>query len=123
MRIVIERLRSEQSVCERCRLEGIAAKLYDHWSKHFLEAVKKQLAGDTVREATSGEVKPLRSENHELKVVVAEITIANRLVKKSCGSCRVNLSSTTPITSPASQRESQTHAATGSPSTPSTYGL
>jgi hypothetical protein len=65
----------------------------------LLEAVKKQFAGDTVREATSGEVKALRSENHELKLVVAEITIANPLLKKSCGSCRMNLSATTPITS------------------------
>ena len=66
---------------ELCRREGIAANLY--WSKDFLEAGKKQLAGDTVRIATSGEVKELRSESRELKEVVAEITLKNRVLKKS----------------------------------------
>ena len=62
---------------------GIAANLYYRWSKDFLETGKKQLAGDTVREATSDEVKDLRSENRELKEVVAEITLKNRVLKKS----------------------------------------
>jgi transposase len=65
------------------RREGIAANLYYRWSKDFLEAGKKQLAGDTVREATSDEVKGLRSENRELKEVVAEITLNNRVLKNS----------------------------------------
>ena len=76
-------LRGEQSVSELCRREGIAANLYYRWSKDFLEAGKKQLAGDTVREATSDEVKELRAENSELKEVVAEITLKNRVLKKS----------------------------------------
>ena len=67
---------------ELCRREGIASNLYDRWSKDFLEAGKKQLAGDTVREATSNEVKDLRSQNRELKEVVAEITLKNRVLKK-----------------------------------------
>jgi transposase len=83
IRIVLEGLRGEQSVSELCRREGIAANLYYRWSKDFLEAGKKQLAGDTVREATSDEVKDLRSENRELKEVVAEITLKNRVLKKS----------------------------------------
>jgi transposase len=58
-------------------------RLYYRWSKDFLEAGKKQLAGDTVREATSDEVKDLRSENRELREVVAEITLKNRVLKKS----------------------------------------
>ncbi len=83
IRIVLEGLRGEQSVAELCRREGIAANLYYRWSKDFLEAGKKQLAGDTVREATSNEVKELRAENRELKQVVAEITLDNRVLKKS----------------------------------------
>ncbi len=60
IRIVLEGLRGEQSISELCRREGIASNLYYRWSKDFLEAGKKQLAGDTVREATSDEVKELR---------------------------------------------------------------
>ena len=83
IRIVLDGLRGEQSISELCRRLGIAANLYYRWSKDFLEAGKKQLAGDTVREATSDEVKGLRSENRELKEVVAEITLRNRILKKS----------------------------------------
>jgi transposase len=83
IRIVLEGLRGEDSVAELCRREGIASNLYYRWSKEFLEAGKKRLAGDTVREATSDEVKVLRSENRELKEVVAEMTLKNRVLKKS----------------------------------------
>jgi len=82
VRIVLEGLRGEQSVSELCRREGIAANLDYRWSKDFLEAAKKQLDGDTVREATRDEVKDLRSENRDLKEVVAEITLKNRVLKK-----------------------------------------
>jgi transposase len=70
-------------VSESCRRKGIAANLYYRWSKDFLESDKKQLAGDTVREATSNQVQDLRSENREFKEVVAEITLKNRVLKKS----------------------------------------
>jgi transposase len=83
IRIVLEGLRGEESIADLCRREGIASNLYYRWSKDFLEAGKKQLAGDTVREATSDEVKDLRSENRELKEVVAEITLKNRVLEKS----------------------------------------
>ena len=83
IRIVLEGLRGEDSISELCRREGIAANLYYRWSKDFLEAGKKRLSGDTVREATSGEVKDLRAENGELKEVVAELTLKNRVLKKS----------------------------------------
>ena len=83
IRIVLDGLRGESSVAELCRREGINPNLYYRWSKDFLEAGKKQLAGDTVREATSDEVKELRAENSELKEVVAEITLKNRVLKKS----------------------------------------
>ena len=83
IRVVLEGLRGEMSVAELCRREGIASNLYYRWSKEFLEAGKKRLNGDTVREATSSEVKGLRSENRELKEVVAELTLKNRVLKKS----------------------------------------
>ena len=72
VRIVLEGLRGEQSIYELGRSEGIAPNIYYRWNKDFLEAGKKQLAGDTVREATSDEVKDLRAENRELEEVVAE---------------------------------------------------
>jgi transposase len=83
IRIVLEGLRGEESIAELCRREGISQNLYYRWSKGFLEAGKKRLAGDTAREATSGEVKTLRREAGALKEVVADLTLENRLLKKS----------------------------------------
>ena len=83
IRIVLSGLRGEDSIAELCRREGIVQNLYYRWSKEFLEAGKKRLAGDTAREATSGEVKDLRRETSALKEVVAELTLENRLLKKS----------------------------------------
>ena len=83
IRIVLEGLRGEDSIAELCRKEGIAQNLYYRWSKEFLEAGKKRLAGDTAREATSDEVKTLRSEARQLKEALAELTIENRVLKKS----------------------------------------
>ena len=76
-------LRGEDSISELCRREGIAQNLYYRWSKDFLEAGKKRLAGDTVRAATSDEVNDLRREAMALKEVVADLTLENRLLKKS----------------------------------------
>jgi len=83
IRIVLEGLRGESSIAELCRREGIAESLYYSWSKEFLEAGKKRLAGDTAREATSSQVKDLRGELTALKEVVADLTLENRLLKKS----------------------------------------
>src|SRR6478752_7334546 len=83
IRIVLEGLRGEDSIAELCRKEGINQNLYYRWSKEFLEAGKKRLAGDTAREATSDEVKDLRREATALKEVVADLTPENRLLKKS----------------------------------------
>ncbi len=83
IRIVLDGLRGEDSIAELCRREGIAQSLYYSWSKEFLEAGKKRLAGDTAREASTGEVKTLRRETRDLKEVVAELTLENRLLKKS----------------------------------------
>src|SRR5712671_5992264 len=81
IRIVLSGLRGEDSIAELCRREGIVQNLYYRWPKDFLEAGKKRLAGDTARAATSDEVKDL--EASALKEVVAELTLENRLLKKS----------------------------------------
>ena len=81
--IVLEGLRGETSIAELCRKEGIAQSMYYGWSKEFLEAGKRRLAGDTAREATSEEVKSLRAEARQLKEALAEATLENRLLKKS----------------------------------------
>ena len=83
IRIVLEGLRGEESIAELCRREGIASSMYYGWSKDFLEAGKKRLAGDTARAATTDEVKQLRREAQDLKEVVAEQTLELRLLKKS----------------------------------------
>ena len=83
IRIVLAGLRGEESIAALCRREGISESLYYSWSKEFLEAGKQRLAGDTARQATSPEVKELRSESSALKEVVADLTLENRLLKKS----------------------------------------
>ena len=83
IRIVLDGLKGEDSIAELCRREGIAQSLYYSWSKEFLEAGKKRLAGDTARAATSAEVKDLRRESRDLKEVVAEQALELRLLKKS----------------------------------------
>ena len=83
IRIVLQGLRGEDSIAELCRKEGINQNLYYRWSKEFLEAGKKRLAGNVVREATTDEVKSLRQEALGLKEVVAELLMENRLLKKS----------------------------------------
>ena len=83
IRIVLSGLRGDDSIAELCRREGIVQNLYYRWSKEFLEAGKKRLAGDTARSATPQEVKDLRREASALKEVVAELVLENRLLKKS----------------------------------------
>src|SRR3954447_25568375 len=83
IRVVLEGLRGEASIAALCRREGIAESLYYNWSKEFLEAGKKRLAGDTARAATSDEVKALRKQAGDLKEVVAEQALELRILKKS----------------------------------------
>ena len=83
IRIVLAGLRGEESIASLCRNEGISESLYYSWSKEFLEAGKRRLAGDTARQATSPEVKDLRYESAALKECVADLTLENRLLKKS----------------------------------------
>jgi len=77
-------LRGEESIAALCRREGITESLNYKWSREFLEAGKRQLAGDTARQVTEPEVKDLRSEALSLKECVAELTLENRLLKKAC---------------------------------------
>ena len=83
IRIVLEGLRGEASISDLCRKESIHPTMYYKWSKAFLEAGKRQLNGDTIREAGSDEVKELRTENDSLKMLVAELTLRNRALKKT----------------------------------------
>ena len=83
IRIVLEGLRGEVSIAELCRREGINQNLYYKWSKDFLEAGKSRLQGDTQRQATSGEVENIRRENDQLKQLVAELALRNRVLKKT----------------------------------------
>ncbi len=83
IRIVLEGLRGEDSIAALCRREGISPNLYYRWSKDFLEAGKKRLQGDTVREANTSEVTTIRKENNQLKQLVAELSLKNRVLKKS----------------------------------------
>jgi transposase len=83
VRVVLEGLRGEEKIAELCRREGIHQNMYYKWSKEFLEAGKQRLVGDSRREADSQEVEEMRSENEQLKAVVAELTLKNRVLKKS----------------------------------------
>ena len=83
IRIVLEGLRGEESIAELCRREGINANVYYKWSKDFLEAGKRRLSGDTKREANTGEVHSLKNENVDLKQLVAELSLENRMLKKN----------------------------------------
>ena len=83
IRIVLDGLRGEDSIAELCRREGLSESMYYKWSKEFMEAGKKRLAGDITREASTDEVKHLRREARDLKECVADLTLENRLLKKS----------------------------------------
>ena len=83
IRIVLDGLRGEESIAAICRREGISNNLYYRWSKDFLEAGKKRLSGDIQREATSTEVTDIKQENDQLKQLVAELSLKNRVLKKS----------------------------------------
>jgi len=83
IRIVLEGLRGENTIVELCRREGIHPNMYYKWSKEFLEAGKQRLTGDTQRQADNQEVQAMRTENEQLKQLVAELSLKNRVLKKS----------------------------------------
>ena len=84
IRIIIEGMRGETSIAELCRKEGISQANYYKWSKDFMEAGKKRLNGDTMREANTSEVQQLMGENMDLKQLVAELSLEVRKMKKNC---------------------------------------
>ena len=83
IRIVLEGLRGEETIAELCRREGINESVYYRWSKEFLEAGKQRLVGNSQRQASSEKVTQLRRENDQLKALVAELALKNRVLKKS----------------------------------------
>ena len=83
IRIIIDGIRGETTIAELCRKEGISQGIYYKWSKDFMEAGKKRLSGDTLREANTSEVKELKDENRSLKELVAELSLDNRDLKKN----------------------------------------
>jgi transposase len=85
IQIVLEGLRGEISTSELCRKEGIATVTYYKWSKDFLDAGKNGLTLETKRNATSEEVKNLRSENSDLRRAASEQMLENVRLKKSLG--------------------------------------
>jgi len=83
IRIIIEGIRGETTIAELCRKEGISQGIYYKWSKDFMDAGKRRLQGDTMREANTSEVKELKDENRSLKELVAELSLDNRDMKKN----------------------------------------
>lgn len=83
IRIILQGLRGEESIADLSRKEGIHPTQYYKWSKAFLEAGKRKLTSDTLREADSDKVNKLREENEALKQLVAELSLNNRFLKKS----------------------------------------
>ena len=83
IRIIIEGMRGETTIAELCRREAISQANYYKWSKDFMEAGKKRLSGDTLREANTTEVDELKQENTDLKQLVAELSLDNRGLKKN----------------------------------------
>ena len=83
IRIIIDGIRGETTIAELCRKEGISQGIYYKWSKDFMDAGKRRLTGDTMREANTSEVKELKDENHSLKELVVEFLLDNRDLKKN----------------------------------------
>jgi transposase len=83
IKIILEGLRGEDSIAAICRRYNIHENLYYKWSKDFIEAGKRRLNGDTQREANTSEVSALKQENEDLKMLVADLYLENRAIKKN----------------------------------------
>ena len=83
IRIIIDGIRGETTIAELCRKEGISQGIYYKWSKDFMDAGKRRLTGDTMREANTSEVKDLKDVSSSLKELVAELSLENRMLKKN----------------------------------------
>jgi len=82
IKIVLEGLRGEDTIAAICRKHGIHTNNYFKWSKEFIEAGKRRLSGDTLREATRDEVSELRKMNDILKRELGELYVDNKELKK-----------------------------------------
>jgi len=82
IRIVLEGFRREVTVSDLCRREGIKPGVFYAWTKEFMEAGKERLTRDTVRDA-SQEIEHLKRENHDLKQLVADLSLEVHRFKKT----------------------------------------
>ena len=83
IKIVLEGMRGEDTISAICRKHGIHVNNYFKWSKEFIEAGKRRLSGDTLREATRDEVTDLRRMNDLLKRELGEMYVENKELKKT----------------------------------------
>ena len=83
IKIVLEAMRGEDTIAAICRKHAIHANNYFKWSKEFIEAGKRRLSGDTLREATRDEVTDLRKMNDLLKRELGELYVENKELKKT----------------------------------------
>ena len=83
IRIVLEGFRREVTVSDLCRREGIKPGAYYAWTKDFMEAGKERLTRDTVRDATRQEIEHLQRESHDLKLLVADLSLQVERLKKT----------------------------------------
>jgi transposase len=75
IRVVLEGFRREVAVSDLCRREGIRPGTFYAWTKEFMEAGKERLTRDTIRDATRQEIESLKRENHDLKELVADLSL------------------------------------------------
>lgn len=92
IKIVLEGLRGEESISAVCRKHNIHANNYFNWSKDFIEAGKRRLSGDVLREANRDEVLELKKAVDELKRMVGELYIQNQELKKTLSGLESELS-------------------------------
>jgi transposase len=83
IRIILESLKEGSGIDEICQKEGISPVLLNNWIKEFVEGGKSRLNGDIKREGPASEIQSLKSENADLKQLVAELTLELRLLRKS----------------------------------------
>ena len=82
-RIVLEGFREEVAVSDLCRREGIRPGTFYAWTKEFMEAGKERLTRDSIRDATRQEIESLKRENHDLKGLVADLSLEVYRFKKT----------------------------------------
>lgn len=78
LRIVLLGLKGDVNISELCQKEGISINLYQIWSKEFLEGGRSRLAGEFSKDDATSEIKLLKNENRELKLLVAELILQVR---------------------------------------------